>query len=295
MNIKQAEELSRVSRQNIRFYEREGLLIPERNPENDYREYRAAHILTLKQIRAMRMLDMPLEQIRLVLLGQLSLAEAAKQQEQVLLQKQEQLEIALRFCQECQGIASLEALDVDALLKRMDQPEHADGFFRQWVLDYQKVARSEGKKAFTFVPEEAVTNPREFTAALFAYAASENLDLVVTKEGMYPEFTIGGIEYTAERFYTTMYRVPVAAIRCTAKHPEELEPDVPHRRKAYMKLLNLSWLLIPLLVVALCLFSAGRGTELFSTWEGWYMLLIMPVLLGTGIYRAWLFFYNEKH
>ena len=46
MNIKKAEELSGVSRQNIRFYEREGLLHPERNAENDYREYREEHIHT---------------------------------------------------------------------------------------------------------------------------------------------------------------------------------------------------------------------------------------------------------
>ena len=44
MNIKQAEELSGVSRQNIRFYEREGLLYPDRNPENGYREYGEEHM-----------------------------------------------------------------------------------------------------------------------------------------------------------------------------------------------------------------------------------------------------------
>lgn len=80
MNIKTAEELSGVSRQNIRFYEREGLLIPDRNPQNDYREYGQEHIEILKRIRAMRMLDMPLDQIKLVLEGKVSPAEAAKEQ-----------------------------------------------------------------------------------------------------------------------------------------------------------------------------------------------------------------------
>ena len=54
MNIKQAEELTGVSRQNIRFYEREGLLLPERNPENGYREYTEEHIEILKKIRLLR-------------------------------------------------------------------------------------------------------------------------------------------------------------------------------------------------------------------------------------------------
>lgn len=33
MNIKQAEAQSNVTRQNIRFYEKQGLLSPARNPE----------------------------------------------------------------------------------------------------------------------------------------------------------------------------------------------------------------------------------------------------------------------
>ena len=44
MNIKQAEELSGVSRQNIRFYEKQGLLHPARNAENDYRTYPPADV-----------------------------------------------------------------------------------------------------------------------------------------------------------------------------------------------------------------------------------------------------------
>ena len=80
MNIKAAEERSGVSRQNIRFYEREGLLTPDRNPENDYREYGEAHVDILKRIRVMRMVDMPLDQIKRVLEGTLSPAQAAQAQ-----------------------------------------------------------------------------------------------------------------------------------------------------------------------------------------------------------------------
>ena len=99
MNIKKAEELSGVSRQNIRYYEREGLLHPERNPENDYREYGEDHIRTLKQIRAMRMLDMPLDTIKLVLDGKLSPGAAAAQQQRKLKEQQTQLAAAIRFCE----------------------------------------------------------------------------------------------------------------------------------------------------------------------------------------------------
>ena len=39
MKIKEVEALVGIKKTNIRFYEREGLLNPERSEENNYREY----------------------------------------------------------------------------------------------------------------------------------------------------------------------------------------------------------------------------------------------------------------
>lgn len=38
-NIKEAEEQTGISRANIRYYEKMGLLQPKRNEKNGYREY----------------------------------------------------------------------------------------------------------------------------------------------------------------------------------------------------------------------------------------------------------------
>ena len=54
MNIKQASEQSGVSAPNIRFYEKEGLLTPARRQGNDYRDYTAGDVRTLKLIRMLR-------------------------------------------------------------------------------------------------------------------------------------------------------------------------------------------------------------------------------------------------
>ena len=70
MNIKQAAEQSGVSSPNIRFYEKEGLMTPARNRGNAYRDYTAEDIRTLKLIRMLRMLDMPLPVIQRVLNGE---------------------------------------------------------------------------------------------------------------------------------------------------------------------------------------------------------------------------------
>ena len=294
MNIKQAEEFSGVSRQNIRFYEREGLLSPERNPQNDYREYTREHIHTLKQIRMMRMLDMPLDRIRLVLQGQLPLSQAACEQELQLKQEQEKLEAAIRFCAEMKAVSGLEEVDVDTVLSRMSAPGTRETMFRNWLSDYRKVVLSEREKTFSFVPETAVTNAREFADALFQYAAENGLNLVITKECMYPEFTIDGIEYTAERFYKPVNRIPTAVIRCTVKYPEDFEPDVPEKRKKYMKLLNLSWIGIPALLIFLpMLVSLAKG-GLFTSWEGWVFLILMFILFGAKSILDWFYHFNEK-
>ena len=39
MKIKEVEALVGIKKTNIRFYEREGLLNPDRSEENNYREY----------------------------------------------------------------------------------------------------------------------------------------------------------------------------------------------------------------------------------------------------------------
>ena len=74
MNIKQASEQSGVSAPNIRFYEKEGLFTPARRQGNDYRDYTAGDVRTLKLIRMLRMLDVPLPARREKLLRILRIA-----------------------------------------------------------------------------------------------------------------------------------------------------------------------------------------------------------------------------
>ncbi|MDO5400772.1 MAG: MerR family transcriptional regulator [Eubacteriales bacterium] len=289
MNIKQAEELSGVSRQNIRFYEKQGLLTPARNPDNDYRTYSQADIERLKWIRALRTLDMPLEEVKKVLLGGMSLAQAAADQQKRLEAQTKKLEAAIRLC----GVLQSTPMDVDACLADMEA--EPAGYFRQWRLDYLAVSRAEHKRVFTFTPEEGITNPREFTAALLAFAEKEGLDLVVTGESMYPTFTIDGIEYTAWRDYHRVggggLSVPVATVHCEMTHPEDYLPPVPEKRRRALAVLNACW--PGVLLLALFLMSRDRG-YLFESWQGLVLLLAIVVLTGAGCYLGWRFHWNER-
>ena len=66
MNINELENKTGVTKQNIRFYEKKGLLHPKRNSLNNYREYTQEDLRTLQMIKMLRRLDMSLEEIHRV-------------------------------------------------------------------------------------------------------------------------------------------------------------------------------------------------------------------------------------
>ena len=226
MNIKQASEQSGVSAPNIRFYEKEGLLTPARRQGNDYRDYTAGDIRTLKLIRMLRMLDVPLPTIKAVLRGEQPLQQALQAQQTVLEQQAAQLAAAMQFCADLARQApQTDTLDVDACLTRMESPAPQQGFFSGWLQDYRTLAQVQHQKRFFFIPQGSINTPQEFTAALQAYAEEKEIQFTLTKEGMYPEFSLDGIAYKAYR-NPGKYRDEIC---CDAMHPEQLDAGLPPR------------------------------------------------------------------
>ena len=296
MNIKEAENLSGISGQNIRYYEKQGLISPKRNRINSYREYGEEDIRILKTIRMLRMLDMPIEQIRLILKGDLSMGDALDMQKVRLEVQAKKLQSAISFCEQMgKEKRTLKELDIDRCLEQMEKNTARDGYFTRWVEDYKKLAREEAQRVFTFIPDDAVTNPREFTNALLAYAKEKNLNLVITKEGMYPEFEIDGVEYRAERNYGRAYRVPVAVIHCEMIHPELYETEMEPKRRRWVKILYHS---LPALGFIFLIFLMMGGTgglslsEFFTTKEG-VILLILIVILGISEFMHFYLLYRN--
>lgn len=138
MTIKEAEKLSGVSSRNIRFYEQKGLLTPVRNRENDYREYSDGDIERLRLIRALRMVDMPLEQIKRIVDGEVSMQEAVAQQKSELKSKIKQIETAVHFCDELEKV---DELGVEEVLMHMDEPENRKFLSKKWPTDYAETAK----------------------------------------------------------------------------------------------------------------------------------------------------------
>lgn len=73
MKINEVEEILQVTRANIRYYEKEGLLEVKRG-ENKYRDYSGEDIARLKKILVFRKLGIPVEKIRQLLCGEAELS-----------------------------------------------------------------------------------------------------------------------------------------------------------------------------------------------------------------------------
>lgn len=68
LTIGQFGQLSQLSRKALRLYDERGLLVPARiDPDSGYRYYTRAQVATARQIRLLRLMEMPLERIGTVL------------------------------------------------------------------------------------------------------------------------------------------------------------------------------------------------------------------------------------
>lgn len=131
MKINEVEARVGITKKNIRFYEKEGLLTPGRNSENGYREYAEEEVATLKQIKLMRKLGLPLEEIRQMQTGGRTVGDAMARHLVTLERDRENLEQAVRLCTELRDCQlPLSRLNADEILGRMERMEQGGTTFR---------------------------------------------------------------------------------------------------------------------------------------------------------------------
>ena len=132
MKIKEVEELVGLDRGNIYYYEKEGLLSPTRNKENNYREYSTEDVEVLNKIKLLRILDISTSDIKLLNEGELTLKDAAKKQ----LEEYKAIKTNIEHLQEvCESI-----IDKDITLETLNE----DCFTREkmvWKERLQDISR----------------------------------------------------------------------------------------------------------------------------------------------------------
>ncbi len=78
MSIHEVCSIVGLTRKSVRYYESVGLLNPRRNTDNDYRIYNEEDIKTLKIIKFLRELDVPIDDLKRIKKKELSLQDCLK-------------------------------------------------------------------------------------------------------------------------------------------------------------------------------------------------------------------------
>lgn len=84
MNIREVEQLTGLKKANIRYYEQEGLLSPQRNKQNNYREYSADDVEILEKIKLLRTLGVSIHDIEELQKGKTTVPELMEKRSEEL-------------------------------------------------------------------------------------------------------------------------------------------------------------------------------------------------------------------
>ena len=98
MRIGEAAERTGLSISNIRFYEKKGLLEPEREQQSKYRDYSEEDVERLNRILLYRKMDLSIEVIQSVLDKETSLEQALEAQIVVLNEKKDMIQGSIDLC-----------------------------------------------------------------------------------------------------------------------------------------------------------------------------------------------------
>lgn len=143
MKINEVERATGITKKNIRFYEEEGLLQPSRNLQNGYRDYSPQDVETLRRIKFLRKLNIPIADIKKVQNNYLTLEDCIRRHLIVLERERRNMESVEKFCH---GLlaenVTLESMDVGRLLSDMENLEEGGTRF----MDVRRKDRKAQKK-----------------------------------------------------------------------------------------------------------------------------------------------------
>lgn len=98
MTIKDVEQKTGLGRSNIRFYEKEKLITPEKNSKNGYKNYSLEDVNRLKKIAYLRTLGISIIDIRSILLEETTVYEVIKYQSMKLDNQIKELKNSKKKC-----------------------------------------------------------------------------------------------------------------------------------------------------------------------------------------------------
>ncbi len=230
MNTKQVEELTGISRQNIRYYEKAGLLTPNREEQNSYRDYSGEDVERLKLIKMLRMLDMPLKEIEKVIKEEISMQEAVNIHKRELLEQQKQLQAAVDICNLLKKEKAQE-INIDKYLSKMEHMEKGGNVFAKIRDDYKQIIREEEEKQMVFYTDCNIHTSVDFEKVLREYAKTQGKTFKAKERGKYPKF------YLNDEFYQAVYSFENPGYRIICMKIRDKEKEEMFFTLTYRKIL----------------------------------------------------------
>ncbi|MCR4851192.1 MAG: MerR family transcriptional regulator [Lachnospiraceae bacterium] len=130
MKINQVEELVGITKKNIRFYEEQGLLNPDRNPENGYRDYSLTDVDCLLKIKLLRKIDVPIEEIKKLECGSVTFKECMETQSKKLADQRDNTEMMMGLCEKMSlEVTDFNKIDPSLYLDELKQLEKGGAVF----------------------------------------------------------------------------------------------------------------------------------------------------------------------
>ena len=236
MKINEAEQILGITKANIRFYEREGLLTPSRN-ESGYRDYSEADIARLKQIVILRKLGLPVNQIQEILDGVLPLQDALAQNIDSLNQQIEALNGALALSRQLR-LENEETLDVERYWNLIRSQEAQGLQFQALVDDYLKFTEVNYEWFLWPLPGSALRRP--WTVAIYAVILSAFTALTSVMSGapFLPAFFRQIVNFIQGLLMWTAIFIPIYLL--SKRH-----------KKAANRIMDVLLIATPILVIAL--------------------------------------------
>lgn len=99
MKIKEVQKITELSAANIRFYEKEGLIHPQREENNNYRQYNEEDVCRLEEIKKLRLLGISITKIKQLFDHQISLEDVLRERLVEVAEEQKNLELTKQVCE----------------------------------------------------------------------------------------------------------------------------------------------------------------------------------------------------
>lgn len=205
MKTNEVEKLLNISRANIRFYEKEGLLNPERE-DNRYRDYSDADIAQLKRIIIFRKLGIPVSDIRKILNGTLPLRTALERNIQQLQKQIEELNGALDVCSRMErDHLTLQSMDEAYYWNVIHDEEQSGRRFLDLLQDCADFELTLFGRMFRYDVKQAWRDGKLKNALLWVMT-------ICVIRGLLGQFVFGGEDFWYEFFYLPSIFVMVTLI-----------------------------------------------------------------------------------